>query len=147
MPIITENGATPTRCFTHDHDHPVLGRWQGHLDHPDLDARCQMMDTPGVLSRPDEERNCMEALTLASMQHLPTAVIFVMDLSGESGEQSSVQKQVRQHFLQFNLRHAGATAQVGGSRHVGRPTDLSSLSLSKSGMLVSECFAAVTYQI
>jgi nucleolar GTP-binding protein len=54
-----------------------------------------MMDTPGVLSRPDEERNIMEQLTLASMQHLPTAVMFVMDLSGQCGEQSSLKKQVR----------------------------------------------------
>lgn len=53
------------------------------------------MDTPGVLSRPDGERNEMEALTLASMQHLPTAVIFVMDLSGFSGLQSSLEKQVK----------------------------------------------------
>lgn len=53
------------------------------------------MDTPGVLSRPDGERNEMEALTLASMQHLPTAVVFVMDLSGLSGMQSSLEKQVK----------------------------------------------------
>lgn len=52
------------------------------------------MDTPGVLSRPDGERNEMEALTLASMQHLPTAVVFVMDLSGYSGLQSSLENQV-----------------------------------------------------
>lgn len=53
------------------------------------------MDTPGVLSRPDGERNEMEALTLASMQHLPTAVVFVMDLSGYSGLQSSLENQVQ----------------------------------------------------
>ncbi|CAN0555287.1 unnamed protein product, partial [Ectocarpus sp. 12 AP-2014] len=55
----------------------------------------RIMDTPGVLSRPDGERNEMEALTLASMQHLPTAVIFVMDLSGHSGHLSSLDNQVR----------------------------------------------------
>lgn len=52
------------------------------------------MDTPGVLARPDGERNEMEALTLASMQHLPTAVVFVMDLSGFSGAKSSIKDQV-----------------------------------------------------
>ncbi|CAN0367091.1 unnamed protein product [Laminaria digitata] len=57
------------------------------------------MDTPGVLSRPDGERNEMEALTLASMQHLPTAVVFVMDLSGYSGLQSSLENQ------QMEVRH------------------------------------------
>jgi len=52
------------------------------------------MDTPGVLNRPDEERNEMESLTLASMQHLPTAVMFVMDLTGQSGVKSSITNQV-----------------------------------------------------
>lgn len=57
---------------------------------------CQVMDSPGLLLREDnEERNEMEALTMAAMQHLPTAVIFVMDLSGEAGEKfSSVSDQL-----------------------------------------------------
>jgi Nucleolar GTP-binding protein 1 (NOG1) len=58
---------------------------------------CQVMDSPGLLLREDhEERNEMEALTMAAMQHLPTAVIFVMDLSGEAGEKfSSVSDQLQ----------------------------------------------------
>ncbi|CAB1113519.1 unnamed protein product [Ectocarpus sp. CCAP 1310/34] len=67
----------------------------GHMFHPETNARYQIMDTPGVLSRPDGERNEMEALTLASMQHLPTAVIFVMDLSGHSGHLSSLDNQMQ----------------------------------------------------
>ena len=50
---------------------------------------CQVMDSPGLLLRPDEERNEMESLTLAAMQHLPTAVMYVMDLSGEAGDKCS----------------------------------------------------------
>ena len=50
---------------------------------------CQVMDSPGLLVRPDEERNEMEALTLAAMQHLPTAVCYVMDLSGGAGDRCS----------------------------------------------------------
>ncbi len=42
-----------------------------------------MMDTPGVLARPDAERNPMEGLTLAAAQLLPAALVFVMDLSGD----------------------------------------------------------------
>lgn len=57
---------------------------------------CQIMDSPGLLVRPDEERNEMEALTLAAMQHLPTAVMYVMDLSGQAGEKcSSVKDQLQ----------------------------------------------------
>lgn len=58
---------------------------------------CQVMDSPGLLLRPDDDgRNEMEALTLAAMQHLPTAVIYVLDLTGEAGDKfSSVQDQLQ----------------------------------------------------
>jgi hypothetical protein len=57
---------------------------------------CQIMDSPGVLrcnnGRP---RNNMEELTLAAMSHLPTAVMYVMDLSGGAGDKcSSVEDQL-----------------------------------------------------
>ena len=47
------------------------------------------MDTPGVLSRAESERNPMEGLTLAAVEHLPSAVVYVMDLSGTCGPQSA----------------------------------------------------------
>jgi len=58
---------------------------------------CQVMDSPGLLVREsDSDRNEMEALTLAAMQHLPTAVMYVMDLSGGAGDKcSSVQDQLQ----------------------------------------------------
>lgn len=46
------------------------------------EARFQVMDTPGLLDRPEDERNEMERLTFASLAHLPTAVIFVIDPTG-----------------------------------------------------------------
>lgn len=58
---------------------------------------CQVMDSPGILIRPEgEERNEMEELTLAAMKHLPTAVMYVMDLSGLAGDKcSSVKDQLQ----------------------------------------------------
>lgn len=47
--------------------------------------RHQVTDTPGLLNRPDEDRNAMEQLTLASLEYLPTSVLFVIDLTGECG--------------------------------------------------------------
>jgi len=58
-------------------------------------ARYQVMDTPGVLYRPEEERNPMEGLTLCAVKHLPSAVVFVMDLSGTCGAQSDPKLQLR----------------------------------------------------
>jgi nucleolar GTP-binding protein len=56
---------------------------------------CQIMDSPGLLVREEEERNVMEELTLAAMRHLPTAVMYVLDLSGAAGDKcSSVEDQL-----------------------------------------------------
>jgi nucleolar GTP-binding protein len=57
---------------------------------------CQVMDSPGLLVRPDTKRNAMEELTLAAMMHLPTAVMYVMDFSGQAGDKcSSVKDQLQ----------------------------------------------------
>lgn len=57
---------------------------------------CQIMDSPGLLRRDEIEiRNEMEELTLAAMSHLPTSVMYVMDLSGGAGDKcSSVEDQL-----------------------------------------------------
>jgi len=57
---------------------------------------CQIMDSPGLLRRDETDiRNEMEELTLAAMSHLPTAVMYVMDLSGGAGDKcSSVEDQL-----------------------------------------------------
>lgn len=57
---------------------------------------CQIMDSPGVIVRSEGSmRNEMEELTLAAMAHLPTAVMYVMDLSGGAGDKcSSVEDQL-----------------------------------------------------
>lgn len=67
-------------------------------------GRYQVMDTPGVLARSEDERNPMEGLTLAAVEHLPSAVVYVMDLSGTSGALSApllqlrVREQVRERY-------------------------------------------------
>ncbi|XP_060197879.1 nucleolar GTP-binding protein 1-like isoform X2 [Lycium barbarum] len=51
----------------------------------------QVTDTPGILRRCDENRNNWEKLTLAVLTHLPTAVLYVHDLSGGCGMSPSDQ--------------------------------------------------------
>jgi len=70
------------------------GMTLGHILSPEGDRLCQVMDTPGLLPREDKKRNEMEMLTLASMQHLPSITIFVLDLTGESGKKSSIDAQL-----------------------------------------------------
>lgn len=53
--------------------------------------RFQVTDTPGLLRRKDDKRNNLEKLTLAALSHLPSAIMFVHDLSGDCGTSVSDQ--------------------------------------------------------
>ncbi|CAK8532509.1 unnamed protein product [Lathyrus sativus] len=72
----------------------------GHIifDH----QKFQVTDTPGLLKRHEDDRNNLEKLTLAVLQHLPTAVLYVHDLSGECGtspsDQFSIYKEIKERF-------------------------------------------------
>eukprot|EP00892_Ulva_mutabilis_P010762 jgi/Ulvmu1/8058/UM004_0295.1 len=62
--------------------------------------RHQVTDTPGLLYRPDEERNAMEMLTVATLEHLPTAALFVLDLTEGCGCSVQDQWHIRRELLQ-----------------------------------------------
>ena len=55
-------------------------------------------DTPGLLARDDIDRNKIEMLTIATLEHLPTCVIFVTDLSGLSGTSIADQLKLREEI-------------------------------------------------
>ena len=54
-----------------------------------------MTDTPGLLPRPDADRNAMEQLTIAALEHLPTVVLFVADGTGTCGTSVAAQWSLR----------------------------------------------------
>lgn len=51
----------------------------GHFDYKYL--RWQVIDTPGILDQPLEERNTIEMQAVTALAHLRAAVLFVMDVS------------------------------------------------------------------
>ena len=55
-----------------DYPFTTRGVTIGHIVDEDRALRFQVMDTPGLLDRPAEDRNEMEKLTFASLLHLPT---------------------------------------------------------------------------
>ncbi|TYI65922.1 hypothetical protein E1A91_D09G190400v1 [Gossypium mustelinum] len=73
------------------------------LGHITLDYQhFQVTDTPGLLKRCDEDRNNLEKLTLAVLSHLPTAILYVHDLSGQCGmspsDQFMIYKEISERF-------------------------------------------------
>ena len=65
----------------------------------DTERAAQVSDTPGLLNRPEAERNTMEQLTLACLQHLPCAVVFVVDLTALCGTAVPDQLAIRAELL------------------------------------------------
>jgi nucleolar GTP-binding protein len=51
----------------------------GHMDYKYL--RWQIIDTPGVLDQPLEERNTIEMQAITALAHLRASVLYIMDLS------------------------------------------------------------------
>ena len=51
----------------------------------------QVMDTPGLLDRPDIDRNDMEKQGIAALNHLEPVIVFLTDLSGTSGYSTDTQ--------------------------------------------------------
>ncbi|KAI1726562.1 nucleolar GTP-binding protein 1 (NOG1) domain-containing protein [Ditylenchus destructor] len=63
----------------------------GHLDYRYL--RWQVIDTPGILDQPLEQRNTIEMQAVTALAHLKAAILFVMDVSETCDR--SLQEQVQ----------------------------------------------------
>ncbi|KAB1198026.1 MULTISPECIES: NOG1 family protein [Haloferax] len=77
----------------------------GHFDRERI--RYQIIDTPGLLDRPEDERNDIERQAVSALEHLADAVIFVADASGECGypieSQLELRDAVKARFEERNI--------------------------------------------
>lgn len=55
----------------------------GHMDYKYL--RWQVIDTPGILDRPLEERNTIEMQSVTALAHLRAACLYMVDVSEQCG--------------------------------------------------------------
>jgi len=63
----------------------------GHFDYDTMSW--QIIDTPGILDKPLDERNTIEMTSVTALAHLNAAVIYVMDVSQQCGH--SLEAQVK----------------------------------------------------
>ena len=66
----------------------------GHFERDHV--RYQIVDTPGLLDRPEEERNDIEKQAVSAVSHLADAVLFVLDPSSDCGYPLDVQLELRE---------------------------------------------------
>jgi nucleolar GTP-binding protein len=65
----------------------------GHFERDRL--RYQIIDTPGLLDRPESERNDIEQQAISALEHLADAVVFLVDPSGDCGYPLDSQLELR----------------------------------------------------
>ena len=66
----------------------------GHFERDHL--RYQIVDTPGLLDRPDAERNDIERQAVSALTHLADVVLVVVDPSGDCGYPLDVQLELQE---------------------------------------------------
>lgn len=93
------NASTVQHCRSTSPARPLERRRLWHLDNR-WGLPLQVTDTPGLLNREEEDRNAMERLTLACMAHLPSSVLFIMDLTGQCGTSVAAQWDIRRDLRQ-----------------------------------------------
>ncbi|KAL0224939.1 hypothetical protein RCL1_002851 [Eukaryota sp. TZLM3-RCL] len=64
--------------------------YTGHFDYEYL--RFQVIDTPGILDHPLDQRNTIEMQAITALAHLRAAVLYLMDVSEQCGH--SIEEQV-----------------------------------------------------
>jgi len=66
----------------------------GHIEKTEryITKRFQVIDTPGLLDRPDAQRNDMETQAIAALRHLADLILFILDASETCGYSLKDQK-------------------------------------------------------
>ena len=77
----------------------------GHFEHRRLQH--QMVDTPGLLDRPMDNRNAIELQAIAAIQHIGSLCIFLMDITEDCGtsleEQHNLLEEVKKLLPEIDM--------------------------------------------
>lgn len=87
------NGVTNARNETASYPFTTTEIRVGHIKRDHI--RYQLVDTPGLLDRPPEDRNEIESQAVSALEHLADAVLVLVDASGECGYLLAVQLELR----------------------------------------------------
>jgi len=87
------NHVTRARNETASYPFTTTGIGVGHLERDHI--RYQLVDTPGLLDRPPEDRNEIERQAISAVEHLADCVLVFVDPSGNCGYPLDAQLELR----------------------------------------------------
>ncbi|ELZ18360.1 50S ribosome-binding GTPase [Natrinema thermotolerans] len=87
------NDVTSARGETASYPFTTKGIGVGHFERDHI--RYQIVDTPGLLDRPPEERNEIESQAVSAIEHLADCMLVMLDPSGECGYPIGSQLELR----------------------------------------------------
>ncbi|NEU58909.1 NOG1 family protein [Halorussus sp. MSC15.2] len=87
------NAVTNARNEIAEYPFTTKGVRVGHFERDHI--RYQIVDTPGLLDRPEDERNDIENQAVSALTHLADAIVFVVDASGYCGYPLDAQLELR----------------------------------------------------
>lgn len=94
------NGVTSARTEIAEYPFTTKGVQLGHLDVDHI--RYQLVDTPGLLDRPMDERNEIERQAVTALSHVADCILFLVDASGSCGypieDQLDLRNELRERF-------------------------------------------------
>ncbi len=79
--------------------------------------KCQLVDTPGLLDRTEEERNEIEMQAVSALKHLANLIVFVFDPSGTCGypleDQIALAEDIRRDFPDVEMIEVANKSDIG----------------------------------
>lgn len=87
------NAVTNASVETAEYPFTTTGIHVGHVEHRHI--RYQLVDTPGLLDRPMDDRNDIERQAISALTHVADCVLFVVDGSETCGYPIEVQLRLR----------------------------------------------------
>jgi nucleolar GTP-binding protein len=139
------NGVTRARNETASYPFTTEGIGVGHFERDHV--RYQIVDTPGLLDRPADERNAIERQAVSALEHLADCVLVLVDASMDCGYPIDDQLELRDDLAAtFDAPLLTVCNKADRSRDVTADYYMSVTKGENVGEVLDAAVAAIEYE-